>query len=183
MKDKESLPKDKTTVTICRGHYNELLYGLTKELNSVTKQTFNHPCPVEFDGCYSSGLLWISHASFQKFYMPLCYSYFTILCWCREGKRHFLLRFNVLNWMSHTRRNCLSWYSPPFTRQTILKLRPVQSPSGWCAILSLGFWCGSLGCALVCRKGIWTFRGEISSRLWERLIVVPSVLHSPFLLQ
>lgn len=56
-KDKDNLPKDKTAVTTSRGHYYELLYGLSKELNSVTKQSFNHSCPVGFDAAVVQWLL------------------------------------------------------------------------------------------------------------------------------
>lgn len=67
MKDlnKENLPKDKTKdySDSIQGHYNELPYVLTKELNSVTKQIFHHCCPVGFNGCYS----WVTDKNFQCF--------------------------------------------------------------------------------------------------------------------
>ena len=54
-KDKESLTKVyQGTVTLSRGHYNELPLGLTKEFNSVTKQIFHHSCPMVFNGHDSS---------------------------------------------------------------------------------------------------------------------------------
>lgn len=98
-KDKGSLPKDQTTVTISRGHYNELPYRLTKELNSVTKKTFNHSCPVGFNGRYSL----VTAMNFPCFLAKQSFRYLCAILSApfyvdvEKGKRHFLFCFNILN--------------------------------------------------------------------------------------
>lgn len=154
-KDKDNLPKDKTTVITSRGYYYELPYGLSKELNSVTKQSFNHSCPVGFDGCCSSVAAmnfpcFLPKKSFQCLCANLILPFYVGV---GEGKTHFLLCFNILNYKPHQEELSPFGIVTPSTRQTIQNLHWVQSWSlGDIESSPLGLDMVPLGCGLVCRK-------------------------------